>query len=78
VAVENLLLASRNNSRAASRVIQAVTRYANGDGGDIKKLHGVAGEWRLRVGDLRVILTGDSLSGVVDILDVLNRRDAYD
>jgi len=45
--------------------------------GDIRKLHGIEGEWRLRVGDWRVrfMLSADGRS--VEVLRVLPRGRAY-
>ena len=77
-AVEKLMLLSRTDPRTGRRIVQAVRRYANGDSGDVIKLHGNAEEWRLRVGDLRVIFTILPSAGGINVLDVLNRRDAYD
>jgi mRNA-degrading endonuclease RelE of RelBE toxin-antitoxin system len=42
---------------------------------NIKKLQGQRDEWRLRVGDWRVIFS--LRSGEIIVLDILNRRDAY-
>lgn len=44
----------------------------------MKKLQGRPGEWRLRVGDWRVIFTADPAMNAIDVLALLNRRDAYD
>jgi mRNA interferase RelE/StbE len=57
-------------------VLNALERYLRDDVGDVKKLVGRHDEWRLRVGDWRVIfeLEGDS----VRVVAVLLRRDAYD
>jgi len=41
------------------------------------KLRGRQGFWRLRVGDYRVIYTIDDDQGLVDIVAVRHRRDAY-
>jgi mRNA interferase RelE/StbE len=41
------------------------------------KLSGAGEEWRLRVGDYRVIYTIDDAEGVVDIVAVRHRREAY-
>jgi mRNA interferase RelE/StbE len=43
-----------------------------------KKLVGGTGEWRIRIGDYRVIYTIDDSERIVDISGVRHRRDAYD
>jgi mRNA-degrading endonuclease RelE of RelBE toxin-antitoxin system len=58
-------------------IIAAIRQLANDPSrGDFKKLQGGRG-WRLRVGHWRVRLELDSRSGVMRVLHVLNRRDAY-
>jgi mRNA interferase RelE/StbE len=55
----------------------AIRRLANDPRhGDFKKLQGGQG-WRLRAGNWRVRLELDSASGVMRVLHVINRRDAY-
>jgi len=77
-AVEQLLALARTDRETAQRVVAALRRFAAGDGGDVKKLQGRPGEWRLRVGDWRVIFTADPAMNAIDVLALLNRRDAYD
>lgn len=58
------------------RIVEAVERLAFEGLGDIRKLHGTdPPEWRLRVGDWRVIF-GRFTGGIV-VLRVLLRRDSY-
>jgi mRNA-degrading endonuclease RelE of RelBE toxin-antitoxin system len=70
----------------AQRVLAAVRRYADTTHGDIKRLTGVdPPEWRLRVGDYRVLLRFEQerdertreLVDVIRILRVRHRREAY-
>ena len=77
-AVEQLLILAKTDRELALRIVAAVRRYAAGDGGDVKKLRARPGEWRLRIGDWRVIFTADPALNAVDVLAILNRRDAYD
>ena len=77
-AVEQLLDLARTDREGARRVVAAIRRFAAGDGGDVKKLQGRPGEWRLRVGDWRVIFAADTTLDAIDVLALLNRRDAYD
>lgn len=59
------------------RLIQAVKRYAETGDGDIKKLQGVEREWRLRVGDWRVLFTLDQAAHMLSVLRVLPRGGPY-
>ena len=45
--------------------------------GDVRKLEGAAGEYRLRVGDWRVLFTFEDSGQTLLVSRVLNRRDAY-
>ncbi|MGH9030255.1 MAG: type II toxin-antitoxin system RelE family toxin [Acidimicrobiales bacterium] len=59
------------------RIIDALDRLAgNPPVGDVVRLTGVEGEWRLRVGDWRVRFTRDA-DGLIYILRVLPRGRAY-
>jgi mRNA interferase RelE/StbE len=42
-----------------------------------KKLKGYKDQWRIRVGDWRVLYILDEASGLVSITRVAHRRDAY-
>ena len=59
------------------RVLQSIARVAEGGNSDLQKLHGRNDEWRLRVGDWRVILTFDHPNNAITIWQVRHRRDAY-
>jgi len=43
----------------------------------VKKLAGGAGEYRLRVGDWRILFTFEDDGQTVLVLRIANRRDAY-
>lgn len=60
-----------------ARIVAAIERLAGTSQGDVKKMRGTLSEWRLRVGDYRVIFErqGDRL--VILVLQVGNRRDVY-
>ena len=75
-AVQDLLTLSRVNFRQASRISDAVELMGHSEHGDLKKLRGTEKRWRLRVGDWRVIFDRDGSN--VDVIEVTNRRDAYD
>jgi mRNA interferase RelE/StbE len=77
-AVEQLLALAKTDRDVAVRIVASMRRFAAGDGGDVKKLEGRSGEWRLRVGDWRIIFTADPAMNAIDVLAVLNRRDAYE
>jgi mRNA-degrading endonuclease RelE of RelBE toxin-antitoxin system len=58
------------------RVKQAVERFADTGGGNVKRLQGIdPPEYRLRVGDYRVRFHMDDET--VQVLRVRNRREAY-
>ena len=62
----------------ANRVLDAVERPIPRPGlGDIKKLRGRGAEYRLRVGDHRVIFEVLEDKRVVSVTTVRDRRDAY-
>jgi len=59
------------------RVLGALGRLANDGTGDVQRLTGTDGEYRLRVGDWRVRFRRDRQVGVVVVLRVLPRGRAY-
>lgn len=67
-----LPLAEREAVRAALR------RLMNDFGStDVTKLAGGGNRWRLRVGRWRVLLVLDNADGLISVLRVLDRKDAY-
>ena len=60
---------------AAIRILEALTRFLETGHGDVRKLQGTKSEYRLRVGDWRVRFA--DAPGVIRILRVLHRKDAY-
>jgi mRNA interferase RelE/StbE len=72
-AAEDLAKLDKSTAR---RIMQAIGRLAQGGSVDIKKLHGIDPPvFRLRVGDYRVRFRQDG--GIIRIVRVLNRREAY-
>ena len=63
--------------RVRQRVLAAMARLAETNEGDVTKLQGRNAEWRLRVGDWRVILTFDYPNSTIIVWRVQHRRDAY-
>lgn len=61
----------------AGRIRASMQRFAIDYVGDVVKLTGQRGLYRLRVGDWRVIFAYEDDGLVVLALRVLNRRDAY-
>jgi len=61
----------------AKRVYHALQRLQNGEPVDLKKLRGTPNEWRLRVGDYRVLLSVEGNFITVYALRVLHRRESY-
>lgn len=67
--------------KVASRIIEALERYARTGDGDVKRLQGTT-EMRLRVGDWRVRFERRPNAerpdtGTLEVLRVLHRREAY-
>ena len=67
----------RLDRQTAERVIAALSRLAESDVGDVKKLKGQEDRWRLRVGDWRVIFTRDDSGREIIVLAVASRGAAY-
>ena len=67
------LLALDQSTRA--RVVSAIADFASVGVGDVTKLAGRAGEYRLRVGDYRAIFV--LTPGVVLVKRVRHRREVY-
>jgi mRNA interferase RelE/StbE len=61
----------------AARILDAITRLAGTGQGDVTRLHGVADEWRLRVGDWRVRFRFDYATRTLAVLRILPRGQAY-
>ena len=76
-ALDDLADIARQNRRTAQRIVDAVNRLAEHNLGDVRKLAGTAGEYRLRVGDWRVLFTFEDNGQTLLVSRVLNRRDAY-
>jgi len=43
-----------------------------------KKLHGFRNQWRLRVGDYRIVYSIDDSHKIVDVIRIRHRRDVYE
>jgi mRNA interferase RelE/StbE len=61
----------------ARRIGRGVDRYARTGQGDVRKLEGDAGLYRLRIGDYRVIFEFEAGHLVIVVLRLGNRRDIY-
>ena len=61
----------------ARRVRQAINRYAETSHGDVIPLRGRERQWRLRVGQWRILFTYDYAGGTITVLRVLPRGRAY-
>lgn len=73
VAIPQLKREIRDESR---RIGWAIDRFTTSGLGDVKKLTGQRGEFRLRVGDWRVRFTIDAESQAMVILQVVRRNEA--
>ena len=67
----------RLDQNVARRIREAVRRLGEQERGDIRRLRGQEQEWRLRVGDWRVIFTYDDQEHTIYVGRVLHRREAY-
>ena len=76
-AVDELRAIAGRDRRQAERISHAVERFADNDQGDVRKLAGSSDEYRLRVGDWRVLFRLEDGGRLVVVARVLNRRDAY-
>ena len=72
-AIRHLKRESRDESR---RIGWAIDRFTTSGLGDVKKLTGQRGEFRLRVGDWRVRFTIDAESQAMVILQIVRRNEA--
>ena len=61
-------------AKTAENILARIEAYADGAPSDIKKLKG-RGEFRLRVGDYRVLFVKNG--GCAEIHRILHRREAY-
>ena len=66
----------RMSPEVSRRVINKIERMRNGLSGDVKRLKAFAPNYRLRVGDWRVLFEIDGQSIVVH--EVKHRSEAYD
>ncbi|MBE0609722.1 MAG: type II toxin-antitoxin system RelE/ParE family toxin [Dehalococcoidia bacterium] len=73
-AVEDVSQLAARDERQANRVLVAVRQFGGTGRGDVKKLRG-AGDWRLRVGNWRVVYR--LLDDALYVSSVTDRQDAY-
>ena len=65
------------DKQVAVRVIRVATRFAETGHGDVKQLQPPLGGVRLRAGDWRLRFELDEAEGVMQVIRVLHRREAY-
>jgi mRNA interferase RelE/StbE len=73
---DDLQAIERRDRRTARRIENAITRYRTIGYGDVRRLVGQP-DWRLRVGDWRIIFTLEDETRTITIRAIVNRRDAY-
>jgi mRNA interferase RelE/StbE len=61
----------------ADRILTVIARYADTGEGDVKRLQGTDREWRLRVGEWRVLFTLQHAPRLMLIIRVVTRGGAY-
>jgi mRNA interferase RelE/StbE len=76
-AINDLRALGSRDQRLARRIAAAIERYAADNLGDVRKLSGSTDEYRLCVGEWRVVFRLEDGGRVMAISRVLNRRDAY-
>ncbi len=76
-ALDDLSQLGRRDPSAARRIGDALDRFAQNGHGDIRKLEGSDGEYRLRVGNWRVIFVLEDEGRAIVVTRVLDRRDAH-
>jgi mRNA-degrading endonuclease RelE of RelBE toxin-antitoxin system len=64
------------NRETALQILRVIDRYLSTGAGDVKKLRPPRHEFRLRVGDYRVLFLPKD-EPTIDVLRVLHRREAY-
>ena len=69
--------AERLDRPTRQRIFDAVNRLAATGQGDVRPLQGRSGEYRLRVGNWRILFQRDGAQLVILILRVRPRGDAY-
>lgn len=66
------------NAPQRSRIIQALEQILiNPEHAELRKIKMKPGQWRLRVGDWRIILEIDLVGQVLHVLHIKHRREAY-
>lgn len=73
--VEDLFEIAVRDARLGRKIMTTVRSYRIGDRVDLKKLRGLENDWRIRVGDWRVIVR--IRDGRALLVGIDNRRDAY-
>ena len=76
-ALDDLRTLGSRDQRLARRIVAAIERYAEDNLGDVRKLSGSMDEYRLRVGEWRIVFRLEDGGRAMAISRVLNRRDAY-
>lgn len=65
----------KQNPAQQKRIFSAIYKLPAGD--DIKKMQGMPGVLRLRVGDYRILYTIDNGNLIIEVIDAGNRGDIY-
>jgi len=74
-AVGDLLDIASADRRQATRIYRAVESLARTEQGDIRKLTDRSDEWRLRVGDWRVLFVFDGLAQSMTVQTIKRRNE---
>lgn len=76
-ALDELRRIKRRDRVTAGRITAALQRFADTGLGDVRKLEGGVGEYRLRVGTWRVLFVLEDDGRTIVVARVVPRRDAY-
>jgi mRNA interferase RelE/StbE len=76
-ALDELRRIKRRDRVTATRITGALQRLADTGRGDVRKLEGGEGEYRLRVGTWRVLFVLEDDNQTIVVARVVPRRDAY-
>lgn len=76
-ALDELWTLRDRQPQQAEAIRQKSREFRRSGAGDLKKLHGASDEWRLRVGEWRVLMRKRD-DGSYYVERISNRRDAHD
>ena len=67
----------RLERQIAQRIVRSIRRHVETESGDVKALRASDYDYRLRVGDWRVLFDKDESTRTMEVGRILHRREAY-